>query len=448
MLNAPKLAALGRAAGVRTRRDAQVSLPLIIKALVLHAISDLGTLATHLFALGGTQMSDSALSQRRARLPFELFERILAVALRPRAHPKAHPQAFYAGLRLVGIDGTSFSVSNLPAFVQALGKAASRRFTAAFAKISVCLLVELGAHNPLAAAIGEEGEKEYALARRLLAHLPAGCLLLADRLYGVGAFLSELRLHWSEEKGHFLVRARANLAPRLVEALSDGSALVELSVREKWCAPGAAKKLLVREIQGRVRKAGGAWSSVRLYTSLLDAKAHPAKVLLELYARRWEHELAYKELKLDLRSSPLLASHTPTTAAQEVAALVLGQSLLAEARLQAAAKSGLDDPLCISFAKLHHGLEGIFRVAALAQAAGTPLSGEQLEGLWRGLCAQLFWQRRKKSRRARTCLRAVRQPVKSWPRLVETHSRTGAAIVEVRPIKPPKAAKRVASNLK
>ena len=446
MLSAPQLAALGRQAGVCTRRDAQVSLPLIIRALVWHASADMGTLAEHLGSLGRARVSDSALSQRRASLPLALFEQILAVALRPRANPKAHPQAFSHGLRLVGVDGTSFSVSNLPVFVQALGKAASRRFSAAFAKISVCLLVELGAHNPLACAIGQEGEKEYALARRLLTRLPAGCLLLADRLDGLGAFLSELRVHWPEEKGHFLVRARANLAPRFLQALSDGRALVELAVREKWRAPGAAGKLLVREVPGRVRKADGAWASVRLYTSLLDAKAHPAKTLLEWYARRWEHELAYKELKLALRSSPLLASHTVPTAAQEVAALVLGQSLLAEARLQAAAKHGLADPLSISFAKLHHGLEGILEVASLAQAAGTPLSAEQLEGLWRALCKQLFWRRRKKPRRARTCPQAVRQPVTSWPRLVETHSRTGAAVIEVLPIKAPKGAKKTASN--
>jgi hypothetical protein len=38
--------------------------------------------------------------------------------------------------------------------------------------------------------------------------------------------------------------------------------------------------------------------------------------------------LAFKELKLELRSAPLLASHTPQSAAQEIAALVLAQSLL------------------------------------------------------------------------------------------------------------------------
>ena len=439
---------MGRAAGVCPRQDARVSLPLIVKALVLHAIQDVGSLAEHLFLLDGTRVSDSALSQRRARLPFALFERIFAVALRPRATRKAHPQAFYAGLRLVGLDGTEFSAPNTPALVAALGKAASRRFAAAFAKISVCLLVELGAHNPLAATIGDAGEKEYVLARRLLGHLPAGCLLLADRLYGVGAFLSELRARWPEQQGHFLVRARANLAPKFVEGLGDGTALVRLEVSKRWRVPGTAKQMVVREIQGRVKRPGCAWTRVRLFTSLVDERAHPAKTLLELYARRWEHELAYKELKLDLRSTPLLASHTPESAAQEVAALVLAQSLLAEARLQAAAKSGLADPLSISFAKLRHHLAGLIGVAALAEAAGTPLSAEQLAGLWKALCQQLFWQRRKGARRARSCLRGLRQPVTNWPRLVETDSHHGPITTEVLALAAAKTHKDTASKRK
>ena len=218
------------------RRPAQVRASALIVSLVFHVIEGTGTLATHLALLGGGRVSDSNLSQRRARLPFALFENILAAALRPRACPLAHPQAFYAGLRLIGLDGTEFSVSNTPAIVQALGKAASRRFAAAFAKLSVCLLVELGAHNPLAAAIGAKGEKEFALARRLLKQLPSGCLLLADRLYGVGAFLTELRALWPESQGHFLVRVRSNLAPKLVERLGPMAA--------PWCAwrcvrPGA-----------------------------------------------------------------------------------------------------------------------------------------------------------------------------------------------------------------
>jgi len=53
------------------------------------------------------------------------------------------------------------------------------------------VLVELGVHNPLAAEIGVDGEGEMTLAKRLLSRLPANSLLIADRWYGVGAFLCE-----------------------------------------------------------------------------------------------------------------------------------------------------------------------------------------------------------------------------------------------------------------
>jgi hypothetical protein len=71
-------------------------------------------------------------------------------------------------------------------------------------------------------------------------------------------------------------------------------------------------------IRARVRRPGSAWSEVRLWTNLLNAKAHPALELVTLYARRWEWESFARELKIDLRASgaPLaLASHTLHSAA-------------------------------------------------------------------------------------------------------------------------------------
>ncbi len=55
------------------------------------------------------------------------------------------------------------------------------------------MLLELGLHNPLAAAIGRQSQSEWALALELLAALPAQALLLADRLYGCAAFLARPR---------------------------------------------------------------------------------------------------------------------------------------------------------------------------------------------------------------------------------------------------------------
>jgi hypothetical protein len=114
-----------------------------VSSLVYHFFCRSGTLAEHAARLTKKKMSDSAFSQCRQNLPLELFEKILAVALRPFASEQMHPQAFYRGLWLVAFDGTQFSISNTPQALKSLSKATTRRFRAAFAKIGVCVLVEL-----------------------------------------------------------------------------------------------------------------------------------------------------------------------------------------------------------------------------------------------------------------------------------------------------------------
>jgi len=115
-----------------------------------------------------------------------------------------HPEAFYKSWRLVGIDGTQFSVSNTPLILTNLTKAASRRMKAAFAKVGAAVLVELGVHNPLAVEIGQKEESEMVLSKRPLARLPAKCVAICDRYYGVGPFLALLVERFAEVPGGFL----------------------------------------------------------------------------------------------------------------------------------------------------------------------------------------------------------------------------------------------------
>jgi hypothetical protein len=64
--------------------------------------------------LTGKVITDGALSQRRALLPVAVFEAMMKAALQPKADPKSHPEAFYHGLRLCGVDGSTFSVTHTP----------------------------------------------------------------------------------------------------------------------------------------------------------------------------------------------------------------------------------------------------------------------------------------------------------------------------------------------
>jgi hypothetical protein len=217
-------------------------------------------------------------------------------------------------------------------------------------------------HNPIAAAIGWNGQSEMELAVEVLGSLPADSLLLGDRYYGVPKVVARLD---KEKNRQYLVRVRSNLQSKVLEAYGDGSALVEIR--------SEGKSMQVREIMGRVCRANGKWTTVRLWTSLLDWKAHPARELIALYARRWEEEVFYKELKVDMRSSPLVRSHTPETAAQEIAALILAHAILTEERVQAG-KVGDVGVLRISFLKTLEAMRGLWNFLELTDGLLDPKS--------------------------------------------------------------------------
>ena len=179
----------------RRGRKPRVPVSQLLPALTFHVMQDAGTLAEHLFQLFREPLADSSWSDRRLRLPWEIFADLMRRALRPRATLRQHREAFWRGRRLVALDGTQFSLINTPQITATLPKARTRRGRAAFAKITTAVLLELGLHNPLAAAIGRKGESEWAMAQRLLAQLPKGALLLGDRLYGVAAFVVPSRGH-------------------------------------------------------------------------------------------------------------------------------------------------------------------------------------------------------------------------------------------------------------
>lgn len=409
----------------RHRRQPILSFSQLLSALVYHVLMGSGSLQSHVQELLGIVLSGSALSQRRQRLPWQVFADILAIGLRPRAQRQQHRQAFYRGLRLIGLDGTSFALCNVPRIVRALGKAASRRFRAAFARVRVVVLWELGLHNPIAAALGRNGEGEFALAGSLLAQLPPGSLLLADRLYGVPAFVIGLLARCRQVGTEFLVRIPRNLKPRNLSGLRDGSLLVQLHARG---LAGTKGSLIVREIRGRVRTRAKRWVSVRLWTSLLDARRYPASELLALYGQRWEVELATKELKIDVAEGERLASYTVETAAQEIAALLLAQAALAQVRTVAAQRSQTV-VLRISFTQTLRLVRVLWTLLVLGEGIHTAQQvGALVQRTW-----EQIGQAVNPDRRARSCPRAVRQPVTGWPRLLRRQEWKGPFEYEVIP---------------
>ncbi len=404
------ITALVRRCGVRRRRPAGLSAFELIGALLFHVVAGAGRLSAHVKQFAHKKITDGALSQRREILPMSVFEGMMQAALKPKANPKEHPDAFYHGLRLCGIDGSTFSVTNTPQVKKSMKKARSRRGRAAFPKVGVAVMVELGLHNPLAAALGAEGESEMVLSRRAVAAQPEKSLLISDRYYGVPALLVDLS---AENERHFLVRFKSNLKRHVVKVLPDGSALVELRSGDKT--------RIVREIAARVQRGPrGGFTTVRLWTSLLDWRRSAAKELMALYGRRWEQEIFYKEMKVDLRSMPYLQSHTPLTALQEVAALILAYAVLVDYRV-AAAKRGEVGVLRISFLKTFEAVRGLWQFLEVS----ADLLGPKGIALLVRRTLRRIAEAAIPKRRPRSCPRALRQPVSSWPRLRKNTYQTG-----------------------
>lgn len=409
----------------RRGRKPRVPINDLLPALTFHVMQGPGTLAEHFSHLFDDSLADSSWADRRARLPWDIFAELMRRVLRPKA-TRRHPHAFWGGWRLVALDGTQFSLTNTPQIAATTTKARTRRGRAAFAKITTAVLLELGIHNPLAAAIGRRGQSEWALALTLLAQLPTRVLVLADRLYGCGAFVLELSAACAQVGSHFLVRARRDIKPRRIKRLSDGSRLVRIAIRQRGRPAHILQWLAVREIRVRLSRPGSRPHELLLWTSLADVTVAPALDLARLYAQRWEHELYFRELKRHVRKTDVLQSHTVETGAQEIAALVLVTALLAAERIRAA--GGQIPVLRVSFPKL---LELCVKPLWLWLDLGHGvLTDQQLDTI-----IKRGYSRMRRyitpPRRARSCPRAVRRPMKAWPRLLKTESLYGPFHLQV-----------------
>lgn len=397
---------------------------LLVAVLFHYTVTWAGSLAEHLFWLMGIQMSDGTLSERRQALPFTVFEELLRRLLRPLSQPSA--QGFYRGWRLVAIDGVSWSLPNTEAVQQHCRKGGNQRGRAAFAKLQCAALVELLMHNPLAARLGWSGESEWKLALGLLEHLPAHALLLADRLYGCGAFLVAAWSVLKERQGHFLVRVKQGLKiVREVQRLPDGSRIVEIKALDPQDYHQVKATLQVREIQATLQRPGYRSVRLRLWTSLLDSAQAPARELIELYARRWEQELYFRELKSELGINDLLQSQTPETAAQEVAAMIIGSSLIAEERSQLAPGEELSHR--ISFLKVWETLEPLWLTLLLGADILTETQKQQLAERFYALASRRVMQKK----RTRSCPRVMRQTTLPWPKKKNQKSSTAPLTISV-----------------
>lgn len=237
----------------------------------------------------------------------------------PLADPKRHPHAFYAGLRLVAIDGSNFEVADEPDTAIAFGYPGSRTGHAAYPQAQCAVLVECASHAILGANLGAYRTAEWAICEPLLSHLNADMLLLADR--GFNGYH-----HWRAARAtgaQLLWRCTANRQLPVVRLLPDGS-YVSAIYPDPKSRRSREGELALRVIEYSLPGKTGEPVRYRLVTTLLDHQRAPATELASLYHERWEIEGLFDELNTHLHQSRrVLRSKTSEGVRQEFYGWVL-----------------------------------------------------------------------------------------------------------------------------
>jgi hypothetical protein len=268
--------------------------------------------------------SEAALTKARRRVGPQPL-RALFDLLRGSAASMAGPVR-WRGLLVCAIDGTTLfaadSAANLARFSKQRG---GRTGGSSYPMLRLVTVMACGTRSVMDAVFGPITSGETTYAKDLLARLPAGVLLLADRNFAAGHLLQLV----TGRRSHLLVRAKTGRGgPKLpmLHRFRDGS--------YRSVFGGQNVRVIDAEISIKT-KAGTVTGAYRLITTLLDPDAYPATVILRLYHERWEIETAYLEIKSSILGGRVLRARTPAGVDQEIHALLVTYQILRTAMTDA-----------------------------------------------------------------------------------------------------------------
>lgn len=263
-------------------------------------------------------VSKASISELRSRIGSAPLQALMRQGCRPLAADDV-ATAFFAGRRLVAIDGSNFEIPDEVGNVEEFGYPGSRTGQAGYPQAQCAVLIECATHAILDANIGAYRTSEWEVCEPLLRSLEAGMLCLADRGFSGFDYWQKAR----QTGADLLWRCASNRRLPVETALPDGSFLSTIYPDDK-ARRERRDGVVVRVIEYKLPKLENSEPRYRLLTSLLDHDEAPAKELATLYYERWQVEAVFDELKTHLlKSRRVFRSKTPELVRQEFYGWVL-----------------------------------------------------------------------------------------------------------------------------
>lgn len=306
------------------------------------------------FSASGVSASAQAICQARQNLPLtvwmSLVQRVCAKLVGDSGGPGS---SLWNGHRVFLADGMSFLTPDTPQLRKRYGKPSNQRGVSHCSYPTPKLLAMLDLGSGLIARVIAlpHSRQERTCLKRLLSHLQTGDLLLADR--GFAGFAQVAMMLASGVQccirlPRWLSVIGAGKANHLrLGRLAKGDLLVRWTQSNrpaKWMSRRAwnllPEELILRQINFRIRKPGFRDQWMRLVTTLLDPELYPAEQIIDLYAKRWQVEVYFRDMKRSLGMKQM-RSRTVSGVRKEILAFVLLYNLIRHVMGHAAEAMGV-----------------------------------------------------------------------------------------------------------
>jgi hypothetical protein len=343
--------------------------------------------------LGSRQVSPDtgAYCQARGRLPLEILARLrCAVAAQAQT-----AEELWHGLRVKVLDGTGVSMPDTPANQRAYPQSSEQKPGCGFPWMKLVAVFSLSTGVLLDYARGNKHQHELKLLHRLLDVFKKGDLALADRGFSCYTLLALLGL--KEVPALFRLHHARSGDLRQGKCLGKNDRLVVWKKPKNWerrYLPWTlwrqiAPELTVRILRFNLRRRGYRTRSMTLVTTLLDAQRYPAEQLALLYAKRWQIELWFRDIKTSM-GMEVLRCQSPKMIHKELEMFLIAYNLIRCLMLQASRHYD------VAFQRLSfQGTVDSVRqfTVALAQARSRKKQNELIDKFYQNLAADLVPER-------------------------------------------------------
>ena len=226
--------------------------------------------------------------------------------------------------RVIVVDGTGISMPDTSANQEVWPQSSSQKLGCGFPMARICACFSLKSGALLSYALGNKKSHELPLFRQQWSTFKRGDILLGDK--GFCSYFDAANL---KERGIDSIVTLARRSP-----VSAASSLKRLGANDlliTWQRPvyntklsysieawaKLPEELLLRQIKVAVKYPGFRTQEFYIVTTLLDAVQYPAEELAELYFKRWDIELFFRDIKTTM-GMDILRCKTPAMIRKEI----------------------------------------------------------------------------------------------------------------------------------